>query len=75
MVQGALVVPAIWRLALHLGVMVLVWSGVRYFRRREGARGRISTAHGFLIALAALTVAGAMVAWRVVGAFSPYFGW
>ncbi len=74
-VQGAWLLPAVWRLALHAGVVVLLWSGFWFFRAGDNAKRWITSAHGFVIAAAAWAVAVAMVMWRAVGAFPPQFWW
>ena len=74
-VRGAVLVPALWRLALHAGVGVLLWQGIRFFWVRAVTSGWISSAHGLLIAVAGLAMVVVMMAWRVVGAFPPWFQW
>ena len=74
-VEGAWLTPLIWRLALHAGVIVLLWSGFRFFRTGGDARRWITSAHGFVIAAAGWAVALATVMWRAVGAFPPQFWW
>jgi len=72
--KGAIVLPALWRLALHAGVVLLVWHGVAFFRSR-GAIGRMNRLHGILIAAAGVGMAAAVAFWRVIGAFPPYWSW
>jgi CubicO group peptidase (beta-lactamase class C family) len=72
--QGAIVLPALWRLALHAGVVLLVWQSSAFFRAHETI-GRMNRLHGILIAAAGIGVAVAVAFWRVIGAFPPYWSW
>lgn len=74
-VQGSIVLPAIWRLALHFGAVMLVWQAILFLRVRGVPIGRVSRGHGILLAAAGCALVVAIVAWRVFGAFPPYFGW
>jgi hypothetical protein len=74
-VKGAIVVPAPWRLALHLGAAILVWQAIRFLRIRGVSIGWPARIHGVLIAVAGLAVVVSITAWRVLGAVPPYFSW
>ena len=72
--KGAIVLPALWRLALHAGVVLLVWQAVAFFRAHAPI-GRLNRLHGILIATAGIGMAVAVTFWRVIGAFPPYWSW
>ena len=74
-VKGSIVAPALWRLVLHLGAAILIWHGIRFLRVRGASIGWLARAHGFLIAAAGFAMVGSVAAWRVLGAFPPYFSW
>ncbi len=74
-VKGSILVPALWRLLLHLGAAILAWHAIRFFQVRGVSLGRLARAHGILIAAASLAVVVSITAWRVLGAFPPYFSW
>ncbi len=74
-VRGSILLPAIWRLVLHLGAAILVWQAIAFLRFRGAPMGRLSRAHGILVAAAGCAVVVSIVAWRVIGAFPPYFSW
>jgi CubicO group peptidase (beta-lactamase class C family) len=74
-VEGAIVLPAFWRLALHIGAVVLLLSAVGFLVYRDRSIGRTAYAHGILIAAANLSVVAVLILWRVVASFPPYFGW
>jgi len=74
-VRGSLLWPALWRLALHLGALALVWAALRYLRHRLKATGWLGRLHGAVIALSGLSIVVALLAWRVLFAFPPYLGW
>jgi hypothetical protein len=74
LVEGSVVLPAIWRLALLGGAAWLVWSAVRFVR--DPARlGAIVRVHGYIVALSSLAIVIALLAWRVPGAFPPQWNW
>ena len=73
--RGSILLPALWRLALHVGVVLLVWAAIRFFRDRTPTTGKVRYTHAALIAASALGVAVVMLAWRVLFAFPPYFSW
>ncbi|MEO8450901.1 MAG: serine hydrolase domain-containing protein [Gemmatimonadota bacterium] len=72
---GAIVRPALWRLTLHAGALILIWQAIRFIRTRGLAIGRVSYAHGVLIAASGASVFVVLLAWRVLGAFPPYWYW
>lgn len=74
-VQGAILLPAVWRLTLHLGAALLIWESIRFLGVRGATIGRIGYSHGVLMAAAGFAVVVATLAWRVLGAFPPYFSW
>ncbi len=73
--KGSVLLPALWRLALHVGVVLLVWAAIRFFRDRTPTPGKVCYTHAALIAASAVGVAVVMLAWRVLFAFPPYFSW
>ena len=72
-VRGSILLPALWRLALHGGAAGLVWQAGQFLRVRGAPIGPVARAHGFLIAAAGCALVVAVLAWRVLGAFPPYF--
>jgi hypothetical protein len=72
---GAIVRPALWRLAIHVGAALLLWEAITFFRARGTPIGRLSYAHGALVAAAAIAVVVVVLSWRVLGAFPPYLMW
>jgi len=74
-VEGAVLRPAIWRLGLHVGAALLIWGPLRFFRARDAAIGRVSFSHGIVLAAAGGALVVVILAWRVLGAFPPYFSW
>ena len=73
--QGAILAPALWRLVLHAGAGILGWQAIVFLRVRGVPIGRLARAHGILIAVAGIAVVVSITAWRVLGAFPPYFSW
>ena len=73
--QGAILAPALWRLVLHVGAGILGWQAIVFLRVRGLPIGRLARAHGVLIAVAGIAVVVSITAWRVLGAFPPYFSW
>ena len=80
-VDGAIILPALWRVGLHVGAIILLWSAVTFMapsRGRgpaDGPTGRASHVHGVLIAVSGISVAAVLILWRVIAAFPPYFSW
>jgi CubicO group peptidase (beta-lactamase class C family) len=74
-IEGAIVLPALWRLGLHAGAIALGWSAVNFLLSRDRSMSRAAYGHGILIAAANLSVIGVLVLWRVIGAFPPYLSW
>lgn len=74
-VKGAVILPALWRLALNLGAGLLVWAAARFFLRRSEPVGWVSYAHGTLIAVAGLALFVILALWKVLLAFPPYVSW
>jgi CubicO group peptidase (beta-lactamase class C family) len=74
-VDGAVLRPAIWRLALHVGAALLIWQSVRFLRVHGATIGRVSFLHGVVLTAASGALVGVILAWRVLGAFPPYFSW
>ncbi len=73
--QGAIVRPLLWRLAIHVGAGLLIWRSIEFWRGRGGRVGRVALGHGALLSLAGVALVAVVVAWRVVGAFPPYWTW
>jgi CubicO group peptidase (beta-lactamase class C family) len=73
--KGEFLFPTLWRLALNLAFLGLIWAAVRFFREKGESLGKVGGAHGMLIALASLLFAFILVAWRVIGAFPPFVNW
>jgi CubicO group peptidase (beta-lactamase class C family) len=80
-VDGAIIQPALWRVGLHAGAIMLLWSAATFMvlsRGREPAGGpmhRASYAHGVLIAISGVSVVAVLILWHVIAAFPPYFNW
>jgi len=80
-VDGAIILPGLWRVGLHAGAIMLLWSAATFmlFSRGSGpADGpvhRASYVHGVLIAISAVSVVAVLILWRVIAAFPPYFSW
>jgi len=80
-VDGAIILPALWRVGLHAGAIMLLWSAATFMmfsRRREPTdppMHRASHAHGVLIAISGVSVVAVLILWRVIAAFPPYFNW
>jgi CubicO group peptidase (beta-lactamase class C family) len=80
-IDGAIILPALWRVGLHAGAVVLLWSAaifVLFPRSQEPAdrpMHRASYAHGVLIAISGVSVVAVLILWRVIAAFPPYFSW
>jgi CubicO group peptidase (beta-lactamase class C family) len=74
-VKGDVFAPAVWRLALHIGAVLLVWTSAAFFFACEPRLGRIGAAHGALIALADLSVVIVLLFWRLLAAFPPWISW
>jgi CubicO group peptidase (beta-lactamase class C family) len=74
-VEGSIFWPALWRLGLHGGVVLLLWRAIGFLRVRGVAIGWVGYGHGLVLALSAIAIAVTTLAWRVVGAFPPYFSW
>jgi len=74
-VDGAIVLPAFWRLGLHIGAIVLLVSAVRFLYRRDRSIGTAAYCHGILISLASISVVIVLILWRVVATFPPYVSW
>jgi CubicO group peptidase (beta-lactamase class C family) len=74
-VDGAIVLPVLWRLGLHVGAIVLLWSAVRFMYSRDRSLTVAAYGHGMLIAAANMSVVIVLILWRVVAAFPPYVSW
>jgi CubicO group peptidase (beta-lactamase class C family) len=74
-VEGAILWPALWRLGLHVGALVLIYGAVAFFVDRKGSLSRLAYAHGALIAAAGVSVVLVLILWRVAAAFPPYVSW
>jgi CubicO group peptidase (beta-lactamase class C family) len=80
-VDGAFILPALWRVGLHVGAIMLLLSAVRFMAPSRGVglaeapMGRASRVHGLLIAVSGISVVAVLVLWRVIAAFPPYFSW
>ncbi|HEX4240299.1 MAG TPA: serine hydrolase domain-containing protein [Steroidobacteraceae bacterium] len=80
-VDGAIVLPALWRAALHIGAIMLLWSAATFTvpslgsATGGGGMSRAAQAHGVLIAASGASVVAVLILWRVIGAFPPYFSW
>jgi CubicO group peptidase (beta-lactamase class C family) len=73
-VDGAILLPALWRLGLDAGAGVLGYSAVMFLVGR-GSISRAAYVHGVLIAVAGLNVVLVLILWRVLAAFPPYLSW
>ena len=74
-VDGAILLPAIWRLGLHIGAILLVSSAVQFARSSDGIIRRAALGHGMLIAAANMSVVLVLILWRVIASFPPYVSW
>jgi hypothetical protein len=74
-VDGAIILPALWRVGLHVGALMLLWSAVKFAAPRDGSMSRAAYGHGVLIAASGVSVAAVVILWRVIAAFPPYFSW
>ena len=74
-VHGGVILPAIWRFALHVGAAVLIWAAWQYLRHRDSTGGWLLRSHGALLATAAFAVPVILLLWRVLGAFPPWLSW
>jgi CubicO group peptidase (beta-lactamase class C family) len=66
-VEGAIVLPTLWRLGLYLGAVMLLLSAVRFVLPRDRTLSIGAFGHGVLIAASALSVIAVLILWRVVG--------
>ena len=75
--KGAILGPLLWRLMLHVGVLLMAWQAVLFVSRvgRVGQVGRVGRFHGLIVVAAALMIVVSVTLWRVVGAFPPYWSW
>jgi CubicO group peptidase (beta-lactamase class C family) len=74
-IDGAIILPALWRVGLHVGALMLLWSAVKFAAPRDGSMSRAAYGHGVLIAASGVSVAAVVILWRVIAAFPPYFSW
>jgi CubicO group peptidase (beta-lactamase class C family) len=74
-VDGAIILPALWRMGLHVGALLLLWSAVKFAAPRDGSMSRAAYGHGVLIAAAGVSVVAILILWRVIAAFAPYYSW
>jgi CubicO group peptidase (beta-lactamase class C family) len=74
-VDGAWLVPALWRLGLLGGAGLLTLSALRFARSRAGSMSGAALSHGVLIAGASLGVVLVLIFWRVIASFPPYVSW
>ena len=74
-VRGSIVLPLVWRLALLVGAGMLLAETARFLRSRSAESGRLGYGHGVLLGAASIAVVAALVVWRVLGAFPPYFSY
>jgi CubicO group peptidase (beta-lactamase class C family) len=74
-VGGAIVLPAVWRLGLHVGAITLLWGAVLFMRSRDRFLSSAAYSHGMLIAAANVSVVVVLILWRVIAAFPPYGSW
>ena len=74
-VDGAIVLPAFWRLGLHVGAVVLLFSAANFLGSRDRAISRAAYGHGVLLSVAAIGVVVVLILWRVLGSFPPYVSW
>jgi CubicO group peptidase (beta-lactamase class C family) len=63
--RGAIVRPALWRLTLYIGLVILGWEAIRYVRTGHAPMGKALRAHGWLLAVAGLLLVVAVAVWRV----------
>lgn len=74
-VRGEFVLPAIWRIALHVGAVLMLWAGYRYLRSRDTQGSWLLRSHGALLVAVAFAVPLFLLLWRVLGAFPPWLSW
>jgi CubicO group peptidase (beta-lactamase class C family) len=80
-VDGAIILPALWRLGLHVGAILLLWSAATFMviswggGLADGPIRRASHIHGVLIAVSGVSVVAVLILWRVIAAFPPYVSW
>jgi CubicO group peptidase (beta-lactamase class C family) len=74
-VDGVIFLPALWRLGLHAGSIMLLWSAVQFSAQRGESMSRAAYGHGVLISASGLGVVAVLMLWRVIAAFPPYFSW
>jgi CubicO group peptidase (beta-lactamase class C family) len=74
-VKGDMILSTAWRLGLDAGAALLLWAAVAFFLKRNAPIGRVSYAHGVLVALADVAIVVVLLAWRVLGAFPPWISW
>ena len=74
-VQGAILLPALWRLGLHVGAVMLLFSAVNFVVPRDRSLSRAAYGHGVLIAASGVSVLAVLLLWRVIAAFPPYLSW
>ena len=72
--KGAILRPLIWRLAIHVGVAIMIWRAFLFLRDRASV-GRVGQVHGILLGAAGVAVALSVTLWRVIGAFPPWWAW
>jgi hypothetical protein len=74
-VKGEIVLPTIWRVALHFGAVLMIWGGYQYLRQRDSKGGWLLHSHGALLVAVAFAVPLFLLLWRVLGAFPPWLSW
>jgi hypothetical protein len=63
--RGAIIRPALWRLTLYAGLVLLGWEAVRYFGARAELGGKLIRVHGFLVAVAGILLVVGVAVWRI----------
>src|SRR5262249_28770526 len=74
-VKGEVLLPALWRLGLHVGAVLLAWAAIRFLTSRHETVGRVGFGHGLVTAVSAFAIVAVLLAWRVLGAFPPWLYW
>jgi hypothetical protein len=66
-VEGSIVLPALWRAGLYLGAVMLLLGAVKFVVPRDRSLSIAGYGHGMLIAASGLSVVAVLILWRVVG--------
>lgn len=74
-VRGDVLLPALWRIGLHVGAGMMLWAAVKFLRQRDTNLGWVRLSHGLMMSAAAFAVPVVLLFWRVLGAFPPHLSW